>query len=119
MHSPIATTTPPTASGSLPPDTDRGALQVPHLKRCWSRWMAARQGQGLKGAEAEAHRTQIVLAALGVGLEQTMQYVLREAPEFAAFEDWIVRTAGAPHHATLGRFQDLFDGRPWPRRAMH
>src|SRR3989344_5820788 len=95
MHSPIATTTPSTASGSLPPDADRGALQVPHLKRCWSRWMAARQGQGLKGAEAEAHRTQIVLAALGVGLEQTMQYVLREAPEFAGFEDWIVRTAGA------------------------
>lgn len=80
--------------------------------------MAARQGQGLRGAEAEAHRTQIVLAALGVGLEQTMQYVLREAPEFAAFENWIVRTAGAPDAATVARIQALVDGGPAPEAAL-
>lgn len=88
---------------------DRGRLQVPYLKRCWSSWMAARHGKAGPGQQ-EAHRTQIVLAALGVGLEQTMQHVLREAPDFADFEDWIVRTAGAPDAATVARIQALVDG---------
>src|SRR3989344_3796967 len=94
MHSPIATTTPSTASGSLPPDADRGALQVPHLKRCWSRWMAARQGQGLKGAEAEAHRTQIVLAA------QAVWEAVRADP--ANVESWY---AHAPRNTMVQMFQ--------------
>jgi len=88
---------------------ERGALQVPYLKRCWSSWMAARQGRPGAGQQ-EAHRTQVVLAAMGVGLEQTMQYVLREAPDFAEFEDWIVRTAGAPDATTVARLQALVDG---------
>lgn len=101
----------------LPPDTETGALRVPHLKRCWARWMAARRGLA-QGSHGEGHRTQIVLAALGVGLEQTMQYVLREAPEFAAFEDWIVRTAGAPDATTVARIQALVDGGPAPEAAL-
>jgi len=95
---------------ALAPETEMGALQVPHLKRCWSRWMAARQGHAQPGAAAEAHRTQIVLSALGVGLEQTLQHVLHQAPDFEAFEDWIVRTAGAPSAATVARLQALVDG---------
>lgn len=75
--------------------------------------MAARQG-GAGAGPREAHRTQIVLAALGVGLEQSMQYVLHEAPDFASFEDWIVRTAGAPDAATVARIQALVDGGPPP-----
>ncbi|WP_284403982.1 phytanoyl-CoA dioxygenase family protein [Acidovorax sp. SUPP3434] len=97
----------------LCPPGERGALQVPYLKRCWSRWMAARQGLPT-GENAESHRTQIVLAALGLGLEQTMQHVLWHAPEFADFEDWIVRTAGAPDAATIARIQALVDGGPVP-----
>ena len=103
---------------ALAPATEVGALRVPHLKRCWSRWMAARQGQVWDGAQAEAHRTQIVLAALGVGLEQAMHYVLREAPDFAALEAWIVRTAGEPDAATVARIQALVDGSPPPPAAL-
>lgn len=95
------------------PPHERGDLQVPYLKRCWSSWMAARQGVAGAGP-LEAHRTQIVLAALGVGLEQSMQYVLQEAPDFASFEDWVVRTAGAPDAATVARIQALVDGGPQP-----
>lgn len=112
---PTAHTPTPT---SLPPDAERGALQVPHLKRCWARWMASRQGLVHEGAHEEAHRTQIVLAALGVGLEQTLHYVLRQAPEFAAFEDWIVRTAGAPDTTTVARIQALVEGGPAPEAAL-
>ena len=65
--------------------------------------MVARQG-GAGAGPQEAHRTQIVLAALGVGLEQSMQYVLHEAPDFASFEDWIVRTAGASDAADLAHW---------------
>lgn len=110
----------PHSADTLCSPHDRGALQVPYLKRCWSIWMAARQGQAGSGMQ-EAHRTQIVLAALGVGLEQTMQHVLREAPDFADFEDWIVRTAGAPDAATVARIQALVDGGPPPDalRELH
>lgn len=110
----------PHSADTLCSPHDRGALQVPYLKRCWSSWMAARQGQAGSGMP-EAHRTQIVLAALGVGLEQTMQHVLREAPDFADFEDWIVRTAGAPDAATVARIQALVDGGPPPDalRELH
>ena len=110
----------PHSADTLCSPHDRGALQVPYLKRCWSSWMAARQGQAGSGMQ-EAHRTQIVLAALGVGLEQTMQHVLREAPDFADFEDWIVRTAGAPEAATVARIQALVDGGPPPDalRELH
>ncbi len=76
--------------------------------------MAARQGVVIEGAQREGHRTQTVLSALGVGLEQTLQHVLREAPDFAAFEDWIVRTAGMPDATTVARIQALVDGRPAP-----
>lgn len=98
------------SSPPLAPDTDVGALQVPHLKRCWSRWMAARRGRISQATPAEAHRTRIVLSALGVGLEQTLQYVLNQAPDFARFEDWIVRTAGAPTATTVARIQALVAG---------
>lgn len=98
----------------LPPDTDMGALQVPHIQRCWARWMAARRGVVIDGAQSEAHRTQIVLSALGLGLEQTMHHVLRAAPDFAAFEDWIVHTAGRPDPTTVARIQALVNGGPAP-----
>lgn len=107
----------PTAN-TLPPDTDVGDLQVPHLKRCWSRWIASREGRAWGAAQAEAHRTQIVLAALGMGLEQTMHHVLNQAPDFAALEAWIVRTAGAPDAATVARIQALVHGSPAPQDAQ-
>jgi len=102
-----------TSTDSLCDASERGALQVPYLKRCWSRWMAARAGRNANG-DNESHRTQIVLGALGVGLEQTMQYALREAPDFATFEEWIVRTAGQPDASTVARIQALVDGGPVP-----
>lgn len=92
-------------------------MHVPHLKRSWSRWMAARSGAQL-GHDTDYHRTMLVLSALGVGLEQTMQYVLHEAPDFAAFEDWIVRTAGQPHPATIARIRALVLGEPVPREVL-
>lgn len=115
---PTSTTT---AAITLAPATEVGALRVPYLKRCWSRWMAARKGHLSDGAQAEAHRTQIVLSALGVGLEQTMRYVLREAPDFEALEAWIARMAGAPEPATVARIQALVDGSPPPAavRQLH
>lgn len=78
--------------------------------------MAARKGFAT-GKDLEGHRTQIVLAALGMGLEQTMQHVMREAPDFTAFEDWIVHTAGAPDPVTVARIQALVDGGPVPEAA--
>lgn len=105
------------ATNSLSAPSETGSLGVPHLKRSWSRWMAARSGARL-GHDGDYHRTMLVLSALGVGLEQTMQYVLREAPDFAEFEDWIVRTAGQPHPATIARIRALVLGEPVPREVL-
>lgn len=115
MYTPIQKSMLAPAHASLPHDAEVGALQVPHIKRCWARWMSTRQGLVAAGAQAEAHRTQIVLSALGVGLEQTMQYVMRQAPDFATFEDWIVSTAGVPDAITVERLQALVEGHPAPQ----
>lgn len=55
----------------------------------------------------------ILLDALGLGLEQT--YVrLADAPELAAFEQWIVDTAGPPDPVRLARYHGWLDGAPPP-----
>jgi len=36
----------------------------------------------------------VVLDALGVGLEQTVQHLFKAGPSFADFEQWIIETTG-------------------------
>ena len=65
--------------------TDVGEIGVFQLKRLWSRVMARRQGQAVD-AGAETTVDHVVIDALGVGLEQTLQYLYRAAPSFEEFE---------------------------------
>ncbi len=83
----------PADAPTLPPATEVGRLGVCQLKRLWARALAARQGQQDRDVD-EAHRDQLVLDAVGLGLEQAQQYLLRTAPTFEEFEAWIVTTAG-------------------------
>ena len=53
---------------------------------------------------------QVLLAVLGLGLEQTLQHLGRERPDFEEFQGWILATAGEPDHDTLARFHATFDG---------
>jgi hypothetical protein len=55
-----------------------------------------------------------VLHALGVGLEQALQYVGRCTPTFEEFERWIIATAGEPEALQVARINaaETGDGRP-------
>lgn len=97
----------------LPEIADVGALGVCQLKRLWARAALVRRG-GPPGDLADLHRDRLVRDALGLGLEQTQQFLLQHAPTFADFERWIVATAGAPEPALVARINAAVTGAPPP-----
>jgi hypothetical protein len=94
---------------TLAESTDTGALGVFHLKRLWSRQLAARQGRPSIDA-ADQHRDMLVIHALGLGLEPTLQFLFRKGPTFDEFERWVVATAGAPEPALVSRINAAITG---------
>jgi hypothetical protein len=60
----------------------------------------------------------MLLDALGLGLEQTIQHLGRERPELAAFQDWVLATAGAPDPESIDRYHAWLDGAPLPERTQ-
>ncbi len=97
------------AAQALPASAELGGLGVTHLRRLWSSAMAARSGRG-SGRTGESLRDRIVLDALGLGLHQTLEHLMRVEPTFEAFEAWIVATAGTPDRRTVQRLQTLLAG---------
>ena len=55
----------------------------------------------------------MLLDTLGLGLEQTYTY-LRQHPDYAAFEAWILDTAGLPDPLTIARYHAWLDHGPAP-----
>jgi hypothetical protein len=92
---------------------ETGALGVHQLKRLWSRIIRQRQGQPAN-AGAEAPVEQVVLDALGVGLEQTMQYLFRAGPDFAEFEQWIIKITGGVSATQVARINAMVTGSEYP-----
>ena len=105
----IALATPPL---SLVPVDEVGALGVYRLKRYWSRIMLAMAGKPIQVSRQERHHDHLLLHALGLGLEQTSQYLGREQPTFAQFEHWIVATTGGVNSASYCAHQRGAGGRP-------
>ena len=81
-----------TVSAPLPSPTEVGRLGVYHLKRAWARRRPGRPPQACD--QAEFHRDRLVFHGLGLGLEQTLQYLGQGAASFAEFEQWVVAAAG-------------------------
>src|SRR5271165_5450146 len=65
----------------LPSPTDVGMLGVHQLKRAWGRQRAKQKGQ-FAFDPGEFHRDRLVFDALGLGLEQTLQFLGQNAPTF-------------------------------------
>jgi ectoine hydroxylase-related dioxygenase (phytanoyl-CoA dioxygenase family) len=78
---------------------DPGMLGVLRLRETWS---SARYGRP-RHDPAAFHNDRLVLHALGLGLEQTLQHVARHALSFEEFERWIIATAGAPTALQVAR----------------
>jgi hypothetical protein len=88
-------------------------LGVLHLKRLWSRMMARRGGASQFQGDDWQH-DRIVIHTLGVGLEQTMQYVMRTGPSFEEFEQWIVETTGGVEPWRIERINAAIAGTAYP-----
>ena len=90
-----------------------GALGVHQLKRLWSRIMRQRQGEPAN-AGVEAVIEHVVLDALGVGLEQTMQHLFQAGPSFADFEQWIIKITGGVSATQVARINAMVTGSECP-----
>jgi Phytanoyl-CoA dioxygenase (PhyH) len=75
---------------NLSPSTTTGTIGIMHIKRYWEKCVAKRTGKLAPDALPEEWNTDItMLAALGLGLEQTLKYVYLSAAGFAEFEQWV------------------------------
>lgn len=84
----------------LPPATEKGTLGVMHLKRYWEKCRARRSGSLAADALQEEWNTDItLLAALGLGLEQTIKYIYLGEGGFDEFEKWVL----AVNHGNLAK----------------
>jgi hypothetical protein len=99
---------------SLPPATETGSLGIWQLKRLWARNRAGRSGHRLPVDLGEKHLDHLVIDAVGVGLEQTIQHLFAAAPSFAEFERWIVATAGPIAPLQAARINAAVTGSPSP-----
>jgi hypothetical protein len=103
------------APDSLPlaDPTEVGSLGVYHLKRLWSRAIRARRGRAT-GDAVEGQRDSLVVHAMGLGLEQTVQYLYKAGPTFEEFEDWIRVTGGAVDPDQVARINAAIAGSGYP-----
>lgn len=60
----------------------------------------------------------MLLDTLGLGLEQAMQYVRLEAPDYPTFQHWIVETAGEPDPLAVARYHNALDALPPPEAVQ-
>ncbi len=96
-------------STKLPLSTETGKLQVMHLKRYWKKSILKREGKLQPGFFKEEWKIDTtLLTVLGLGLEQSMIYLYRDAPSFEEFENWIVAISGVPDKEKVAQFNQLF-----------
>jgi hypothetical protein len=77
----------PLPAPSLADPADLGRLGIMQLKRLWSRALTARSGRPVRSDMHDRHLDEVVIHGCGVGLEQTMEYLYAEAPDFDVLED--------------------------------
>lgn len=75
--------------------------------------MAARRGVQSRDV-ADAHRDRVALDALGLGLQQAQEFLLRDAPSFEAFEAWIVKTVGTVEPEQVARLNAALSSAEMP-----
>lgn len=98
---------------TLAEPTETGALGVYQLKRIWSRTQLLRRRR-IEENPAEKQLDRLVLHAVGLGLEQAFQYLMRVGPTFEEFERWIVATAGGIGPEQIARINAAIIGAEVP-----
>jgi hypothetical protein len=88
-----------------------GKLKIMHLKRYWNKAILNREGKLKPNAFPDEWKMDTtLLTALGIGLEQTIQYVYLSAPSFDEFENWIVTVTGGPDPEKINQYNQLITG---------
>lgn len=65
----------------------------------------------------EAMADQVLLDTLGLGNQQVLEKLHSERPDFEAFRDWIVATAGPPDPILIARYHAWLTGEPMGEEA--
>jgi len=75
----------------------------------WARRTGRSQGPAMRG-----QGDRMLIDTLGLGLEQVVMYLGQQRPEFDAFEEWVIATAGPPDPLTVARYHAWLDREPMP-----
>jgi hypothetical protein len=97
----------------LPSPADTGSLGVHQLKRAWARSRANQDGRQAASDQQDFQLDHLVFDALGIGLEQTLQF-LGGRPSFEEFEGWIIATTGSVAPAQIARINAAVSGTACP-----
>jgi hypothetical protein len=93
---------------------ETGQLGVQHLKRFWAQSLAKRNGLALDAAEQNWRFDNLLLNGLGLPLQETLRYLMQNAPDFATFEQWILQKNGGPlAPLQVERLNCHFSGQPY------
>lgn len=74
---------------SLPPSQHLSAIGILHLKRFWAKSIMRRSGYNLSSLDHENCLDRLLMDSLGLGLNQTLDFILQFQPTFQALESWI------------------------------
>ncbi|MDB5015720.1 MAG: phytanoyl-CoA dioxygenase PhyH [Mucilaginibacter sp.] len=100
------------AAVEISSSSETGKIQVMHLKRYWNKAILNRDGKLKADAfQDEWKMDTTLLTALGIGLEQTIQYVYQSAPSFDEFENWILAVTGGPDPEKIKQYNQLIAGK--------
>lgn len=101
---------------TLASSNELSPIGVYHLKRLWSSTFAKRYQQ-TQPFPQDVHLDRLVLDALGIGLNQTYQFLYTQKPSLDEFEDWVVATAGKPSKSHIERLNADIAGSAYSRET--
>lgn len=91
---------------------------VLHLEHFYRSCLARRDGQPADKTESEWLKDNILLAGLGLPVEQTVSYLLDSGPTFREFEKWIIDINGGQiDRLRVDRINRALGGRPHSRET--
>lgn len=91
--------------------SEKGGLDVLHLKRFWQKNRLIKQGLFLNDINQEEWNVDMMLlSALGLGLEQVMKQLYNSDLDFESFEHWILEVNnGALNQEKIEKFNELIE----------
>ncbi len=98
---------------------EAGLLGVAGLKSFWARQLKKRESGRIGQIPGEQKFDRIMIDGLGLALEETVVYLLREAPTFSEFERWVLgKNDGHIDESRIERINRTTEGRPYSEKLQ-